>query len=226
MRSEARVVVIGGGVAGCSLLYHLTKLGFSDVVLIEANELTSGSTWHAAGLCTQFNPSYNLMGLLKYSLDLYKSLEAETGQAVDFHEVGSLRLAMTQDRLDEFHHRQGIAEAVGVPFDIVSRERAQELYPLADLHDVIGVAHLPTDGYIDPTGLTNALAKGAQSRGAEIARFTTVTAIEREGAHWRVQTSKGDIRAEIVVNAAGQWRGRSAAWSGSIFRSFRSSITT
>jgi len=156
VRSEARVVVIGGGVAGCSLLYHLTKLGWTDVVLVEANELTSGSTWHAAGLCTQFIASYNLMGLLKYSLDLYQSLEAETGQAVDFHEVGSLRLAMTQDRLDEFHHRQGIAEAVGVPFDIVSRERAQELYPLADLHDVggerervIGVGRRASEGRRD-----------------------------------------------------------------------------
>jgi dimethylglycine dehydrogenase len=174
-------------------------------VLVEANELTSGSTWHAAGLCTQFNSSYNLMGLLKYSLDLYKSLEAETGQAVDFHECGSLRLAMNQDRLDEYHHHRGIAEALDLPFDIVGRERAQELHPLADLSDVIGVAHLPSDGYVDPTGVTHALAKGAQNVGAEICRHTRVTAIEREGSHWRVATSKGDIRAEIVVNAGGQW---------------------
>lgn len=205
MRSEARVVVIGGGVAGCSLLYHLTKLGWTDVVLVEANELTSGSTWHAAGLCTQFIASYNLMGLLKYSLDLYQSLEAETGQAVDYHECGSLRLATSQDRLDEFQHRRGIAEAVGVPFEIISRERAQELYPLADLSGVLGAAYMPTDGYVDPTGVTQAFAKGAQSRGAEICRHTAVTAIEREGARWRVHTSKGEIRADIVVNAAGQW---------------------
>ena len=158
MRSEARVVVIGGGVAGCSLLYHLTKLGWTDVVLVEADELTSGSTWHAAGLCTQFIGSYNLMGLLKYSLDLYKTLEAETGQAVDLHQCGSLRLATNQDRLDEFEHRKGIAQAVGVPFEIISRERTQELHPLADLSGVIGAAHLPSDGYVDPTGLTNALA--------------------------------------------------------------------
>ena len=205
VQSEARVVVIGGGVAGCSLLYHLAKLNWSDVVLVEANELTSGSTWHAAGLCTQFISSYNLMGLLQYSLQLYKSLEAETGQAVDFHECGSLRLAMTQHRLDEFHHRRGIADALGVPFDIVSRERAEELHPLADLSDVIGVAHTPTDGYIDPTGLTHALAKGAQDRGAEINRHTRVSAIEREGGRWCVHTSNGDIRTEIVVNAGGQW---------------------
>ncbi len=186
MRTEARVVVIGGGVAGCSLLYHLTKLGWTDVVLVEANELTSGSTWHAAGLCTQFIASYNLMGLLKYSLDLYRSLEAETGQAVDLHECGSLRLATDRDRLDEFQHRRGIAEAVGVPFEIVSRERAQELHPLADLSGVLGAAYLPSDGYVDPTGVTHALAKGAQSRGAEIRRHTAVNAIQREGTRWRV----------------------------------------
>ena len=205
MRSEARVVVIGGGVAGCSLLYHLTKLGWTDVVLVEADELTSGSTWHAAGLCTQFIGSYNLMGLLKYSLDLYKSLEAETGQAVDFHECGSLRLATSQDRLDEFHHRRGIAEGVGVPFEIISRERTQELHPLADLSGVLGAAHMPSDGYVDPTGVTHALAKGAQGGGAEICRHTAVTAIEREGTRWHLQTSQGEIRADIVVNAAGQW---------------------
>jgi dimethylglycine dehydrogenase len=205
VQSEARVVVIGGGVGGCSLLYHLTKLGWSDVVLVEANELTSGSTWHAAGLCTQFNSSYNMMGLLQYSLGLYKGLEAETGQAVDLHECGSLRLALTQDRLDEFQHRRGIADALGVPFEIVSRERAEELHPLADMSDVIAAAYTPTDGYVDPTGLTHALAKGAQDRGAEINRHTRVGAIERDGARWRVHTSKGDISAEIVVNAAGQW---------------------
>jgi dimethylglycine dehydrogenase len=205
VQNEARVVIIGGGVAGCSLLYHLAKLGWNDVVLVETNELTSGSTWHAAGLCTQFHSSYNLMGLLKYSLDLYKTLGDETGQAVDFHECGSIRLAMTQDRLDEFHHRRGIANALGVPFEIVSRERAQELHPLADMSDVLGAAHTPTDGYIDPTSLTHALAQGAQARGAEIRRHTRVTAIEREGDHWRVHTSKGEILAHIVVNAAGQW---------------------
>jgi len=205
VRSEARVVVIGGGVAGCSLLYHLTELRWTDVVLVEADELTSGSTWHAAGLCTQFIASYNLMGLLKYSLDLYKTLEAETGQAVDFHECGSLRLATHPDRLDDFQHRKGIAEAVGVPFEIISRERTQELYPLADLSGVLGAAYLPSDGYVDPTGVTHAFAKGAQGRGAEICRHTAVTAIEREGKRWRIETSKGEIRADIVVNAAGQW---------------------
>ena len=205
MRSEARVVVIGGGVAGCSLLYHLTRLGWSDVVLLEKDELTSGSTWHAAGLCTQFSSSYNLMKLLRYSLDLYESLEAETGQAVDLHRCGSVRLAGSQDRLDEYAHRKGIADTLGIPFEIVSPERARELFPLLNTDGIVGAAHTPTDGYVDPTGVTHALAKGATSKGAEILRHTAVTAIERDGGQWRLETPRGEIRAEIVVNAAGQW---------------------
>ena len=114
MRVETKVLVIGGGVQGCSVLYHLTKLGWSDVTLVEADELTSGSTWHAAGLCTQMNSSWNMMGLLKYSLELYNSLEAETGQAVDFRQTGSLRIATNQNRMDEFEHRKGIAATLGI----------------------------------------------------------------------------------------------------------------
>ena len=205
MRDEARVVVIGGGVVGCSLLYHLTRLGWSDVLLVEKDELTSGSTWHAAGLCTQFNSSYNMMNLLRYSIELYQSLEAETGQAVDYHRCGSLRLATSRDRLDEFHHRKGVADALGVPFEIIEPERARELFPLAHFDDVVAAAYLPTDGFIDPSALTHALAKGAQAKGAEIVRHAAVTGIERDRGGWLVRTSKGDVRAEIVVNAAGQW---------------------
>jgi dimethylglycine dehydrogenase len=205
MQSESRVVIIGGGIAGCSLLYHLTRLGWSDVLLVEKDELTSGSTWHAAGLCTQFSPSYNLMTLLRDSIDLYELLEAETGQAVDLHRCGSVRLAASQDRLDEFEHRKGIAELLGVPFEIISPERTRELFPLADTQDLLGAAYLPSDGYIDPTGVTQALAKGAIAKGARILRHAAVNAIERDGSGWRVETSKGEIRAEIVVNAAGQW---------------------
>jgi len=202
---EARVVVIGGGVAGASVLYHLTRLGWSDVVLVEKDELTSGSTWHAAGLCTQFNSSYNMMNLLRYSIELYQSLEAETGQAVDYHRCGSLRLATSRDRLDEFHHRKGVADALGVPFEIIEPERARELFPLAHFDDVVAAAYLPTDGFIDPSALTHALAKGAQAKGAEIVRHAAVTGIERDRGGWLVRMSKGDVRAEIVVNAAGQW---------------------
>ena len=205
MKSEAKVVIIGGGVAGCALLYHLAKLGLNDSVLVEKNELTSGSTWHAAGLCTQFNASFNMMKLLQYSVELYQTLEAETGQAVDYHRCGSVRLAASEERLDEFRHRKGIADTLGVPFEIVSPERASELFPLLELDDVVGAAYLPSDGHVDPTGVTQAFAKGAQSRGAEVVRHAAVTGIERSGGGWLIQTSKGDIRAEIVVNAAGQW---------------------
>jgi len=202
---EAKVAVIGGGVAGCSLLYHLARLGWTDVVLLEQNELTSGSTWHAAGLCTQFNQSYNLMGLLRRSVALYETLEDETGQAVDYHRCGSVRIATTQDRLHQFHHVAGIAANVGVPLEIVSPERAGELFPLMDPAGVIAAAHLPTDGHVDPSGVTNAFAKGAAALGARIHRRTPVTGAERRAGHWVLSTPSGDVRSEIVVNAGGQW---------------------
>jgi dimethylglycine dehydrogenase len=213
MRS-ARVVVIGGGIAGVSTLYHLTRLGWSDVVLVEAHELTSGSTWHAAGLCTQFNQSYNLMGLLKYSLDLYEGLEAETGQAVDLHRCGSVRIATTTDRIHQFEHVQGIAENVGVPMEIVSPERARELFPFATGEDVLAAAFLPSDGHVDPTGVTNALARGATDGGASIVRHTRVTGLAREQGGWVVSFADGEIRSEHVVIAAGQWSREVARLAG------------
>ena len=205
MIAEARVVVVGGGIGGVSTLYHLTRLGWNDVALVEANELTSGSTWHAAGLCTQFIQSINLMQLLRTSVELYGALEQETGLPVDFHQCGSVRIGTTRDRLHQFEHVGGIAESVGVPFEIVSSERAIELFPLARPDDVLAAAYLPTDGHIDPTSLTNALAKGAIDRGATILRHTRVTQLVRERGGWTVSTSEGTIRAEHVVIAAGQW---------------------
>lgn len=205
MIDRARVVVVGGGIGGVSTLYHLTKLGWHDVALLEANELTSGSTWHAAGLCTQFNQSYNLMGLLKRSLDLYEALEAETGQAVDLHRCGSVRIGTSDDRLHQFEQVLGIAESLGVPMAIVSAERASELFPLARVDDVLAAAHLPTDGHVDPTSLTNALARGATEHGATVVRHTRVTGLVREGDAWTVTTSAGTVRADHVVIAAGQW---------------------
>ncbi len=205
MQNETKVLVIGGGVQGCSVLYHLAKLGWSDVTLVEANELTSGSTWHAAGLCTQMNSSWNMMGLLKYSLELFNSLEAETGQAVDFHRTGSLRIATNPDRMDEFEHRKGIAATLGVPLEIITPDQARRLFPFARFDDALGVCHILTDGYVDGSAVTHALAKGATDRGAKIYRQTRVTGIERDGDRWRVETTEGEIRAEVVVNAAGQW---------------------
>jgi dimethylglycine dehydrogenase len=203
--TEARVVIVGGGIGGVSTLYHLARLGWCDVALVEANELTSGSTWHAAGLCTQFIQSYNLMQLLRTSVELYGALEQETGLPVDFHQCGSVRIGTTRDRLHQFEHVRGIAENVGVPFEIVSLERALELFPLARPDGILAAAYLPTDGHIDPTSLTNALAKRAVDRGATILRHTRVTQLVRERGGWTVSTSAGDIRTEHVVIAAGQW---------------------
>jgi dimethylglycine dehydrogenase len=210
MLAEAKVAVIGGGVAGCSLLYHLGQLGWTDAVLLEQYELTSGSTWHAAGLCTQFNQSYNVMGLLRRSISTYELLEDQTGQAVDYHRCGSVRIATTEDRVHQFHHVAGIAASVGVPFELVSAERAHELFPVMDAAGVVAAAWLPTDGHVDPSGVTNAFAAGATARGATIVRHARVTGLERGPSGWLVETTKGQVRCETVVNAAGQW-GREVA---------------
>ncbi|MEZ5100211.1 MAG: FAD-dependent oxidoreductase [Thermoleophilia bacterium] len=205
MARETKVLIVGGGIGGVSTLYHLTRLGWTDVTLVEQHELTSGSTWHAAGLCTQFNQSFNLMLLLKYSVELYQRLEAETGQAVDYHRCGSVRIATTQDRLHQFDHAMGIAANVGVPIELISPERAIELFPFASPEGILAAAYLPTDGHVDPTSLTNALAKGATDAGATILRHTRVTGIERRDGFWHVETTSGEIRAEILQIAAGQW---------------------
>src|SRR5579859_6230112 len=215
MLAEAKLVVIGGGVAGCSLLYHLARLGWTDTLLLEQHELTSGSTWHAAGLCTQFNQSYNVMGLLRRSVSVYEALEDETGQAVDYHRCGSVRIATTEDRVHQFHHVAGIAASVGVPFELVSAERAHELFPVMDTAGVIAAAWLPTDGHVDPSGLTGSFASGATALGARILRHTPVTGLSRAPGGWAIETPKGEVRAGIVVNAAGMWAREVARRAGS-----------
>ncbi|MGE5225950.1 MAG: GcvT family protein [Planctomycetaceae bacterium] len=204
--ARARIVIVGGGIGGCSLAYHLATLGETDVVLLEKGELTSGSTWHAAGLCTQFNASRILTKLLMYSIELYKGLEARTGQPVDFREVGSIRLATTPERMDEFRHAEGRARVVGLPLELIDVERIRALHPLLQLDDVLGAAWIPTDGYIDPSSVANALAQGARAAGVRIERRTLVTGLRaRQGGGWDVQTDRGTIEAGIVVNAAGMW---------------------
>ena len=206
MRTQARVVVIGGGVVGCSLLYHLAKLGWRDTLLLEKNELTAGSTWHAAGLCTQFSASLNITRLLMYGVELCKQLEAETGHAVDFREVGSIRLATVPERLDHYRDQRGLARVAGLPFEIIGPEEIGRLCPILSLDGVLAGAWTPTDGYVDPSSVTEAMARGARDLGAEIQRHTPVRALHQlPNGEWDVVTDAGTVRAEIVVNAAGIW---------------------
>lgn len=205
MESRARVAIIGGGIGGVSLAYHLAELGWTDVVVLEKGELASGSTWHAAGLCTHFNASRNLTRLLAESIALYRRLEAE-GRPTGFREVGSVRLASAPDRMDEYRHALGRARVLGLPFELVDRDRIRELCPLLELDDVLGGLWIPTDGYVDPSSVTNALAGLARERGARIERRTRVRALRpRPGGGWDVETDRGDLEAGIVVNAAGMW---------------------
>ena len=215
MRTHARVVVIGGGVVGVSTLYHLARKGWSDVVLVERKELTSGSTWHAAGLLPLFNLSYSVGQIHKYSVAFYKTLEAETGQNVGFRQVSNIRLARTKDRWDEYMYYAGVARTIGVTVNELTPTQIKEIWPLCETDGLIGAIQHPDDGYIQPADLTQALAKGARARGAEINRNTTVTAIERTPAgEWLVRTDKGDIACEHVVSATGNFARKTGAMVG------------
>ena len=206
MESHVRVVIIGGGVVGVSTLYHLAKMGWSDVVLCERTELTAGSTWHAAGLLPLFNMSYAVGQLHKYSVDLYKNLEAETGQDVGFHVTGNLRLARTKDRMDEYKKYCGTANTIGVPFELITPSEIKDLWPLINPDGLIGALYHPDDGHIAPVDLTNALAKGARALGAKIYQGTEVTNISRTSSgEWNLKTTKGEIRCEHIVCATGNY---------------------
>ncbi len=207
MRSQARVVVIGGGVVGVSTLYHLVKKGWTDCVLVERKELTSGSTWHAAGLLPLFNVSYSVGQIHKYSVGLYRSLEAETGQAVGFRPVSNIRLARTKDRWDEYHYYAGISKTIGsIEVKFLTPAELKEIWPLCNTDGILGAMQHPQDGYIQPADLTQALARGARAGGGEINRNTTVLAIERTAAgEWLVRTDKGDITCEHVVSCSGNF---------------------
>lgn len=206
MKSNARVVVIGGGVVGVSTLYHLVKKGWSDVVLIERKELTSGSTWHAAGLLPLFNMSYSVGQIHKYSVNLYDRLEQETGQHVGLRQVSNIRLARTKDRWDEYMYYAGVAETIGVRLNILTPQQVKEVWPLCETDGILGAIQHPDDGYVQPADLTQALAKGARAGGAEIYRYTAVTAItQKPGGEWVVSTDKGDITCEHVVSATGNF---------------------
>lgn len=215
MKTTARVVVIGGGVVGVSTLYHLAKKGWSDVVLVERKELTSGSTWHAAGLLPLFNLSYSVGQIHKYSVKLYGELEAETGQPVGFKKVSNIRLARQPDRWDEFTYYAGVAETIGIKVNKLTPAQLKEVWPLCETDGIIGAIQHPDDGYIQPADLTQALAKGARSRGAEIYRNTVVTSIDQKSnGEWVVKTDKGDITCEHVVSCSGNFARRTGAMVG------------
>jgi len=205
MKSKAKVVVVGGGVVGVSMLYHLAKKGWSDVVCVERKELTSGSTWHAAGLLPLFNMSYSVGQLHKYAVDFYKTLEKETGKNVGFSVVSNIRLASTKDRMDEYHQYAGVAQTIGVNVKFLKPEQVKEIWPLCNVRDLVGAIQHPEDGYIQPADLTQALATGARNRGAEIYRNTTVIGIKQTKNGWVVETDKGTIECEHVVSCTGNF---------------------
>jgi glycine cleavage system T protein len=215
VRERARAVVIGGGVGGASVLYWLARLGWEDVLLVERADLTSGSTFHSAGLVGQLRGSLSLTRMMMNSVDLYRTLADEVGLETGWHEVGSLRLASTEERMEELARQAGWAKTFGLPLELVSADEAQELFPPMSTEGVLGAAYLPTDGYIDPSQLTLALVEGARRRGAEIATNTRVTGIRVEkGRAAGVETDKGDVEAEVVVNAGGMFAGEIGRLAG------------
>lgn len=204
MKDRTDVLIIGGGIAGVSTLYHLTELGWTDVMLTEKLELTSGSTWHAAGNLPHFSNSYNVMKLQQYSIDLYSRLQQEEPQGVSHHQTGAVRLAHTQDRMDEFQRVAAMGELAGLRLKIVDNDELKALYPYLDTTGLLGGLWDPDDGHIDPTSITNAMATRARAKGATIVRSNPVDSIKQlEDGRWEVTTKKGVINAGVIVNAAG-----------------------
>ncbi len=215
MRTHAQAVIIGGGVIGCSILYHLTRMGWTDVVLLERDELTSGSTWHAAANIHGLHDNNNITRIQNYTMDLYNALEAETGQSCGVFQPGSLYLAQTEAREHQLRLQAAKAKYYGLKFHEVSRAEAEALHPLVDYDGIRCIMYEPSGGNVDPSGVTNAYAAGARAAGAEIIRFCPVTGTDqqRDGS-WIVRTPKGDIATEWVVNAAGLWGREVAALAG------------
>ena len=204
MRNQARVVIIGGGIAGCSALYHLTKMGWTDVMLIERDELTSGSTWHAAAQVTQFGGNQSFVALKRHSIDLYRELAEDPEFPINYHITGGMRLAHTEDQMDIYRHYIQMAKGVGIDFELIDGEEAGRRHKLMESHGLLGAWWDPLDGDIDPSQLTQALARRARAAGAEIVRFNPVTGLSQQpNGEWIVSTEKGEIRAEIIVNAGG-----------------------
>lgn len=215
MKTHAQAVVIGGGVVGCSILYHLTKLGWRDVVLLERSELTSGSTWHAAANIHGLHDVTNISRLQHYTMTLYKRLEEETGQSCGVFQPGSLYLAQTEDREHQLRLQAAKARRYGMNFHEVTRDEAERLHPLVDFDGIRCIMFEPDGGNVDPSGVTNAYAVGARANGADIHRFTPVLGTEAQvDGSWIVRTDKGDIATPWVINAAGLWAREVAAMAG------------
>ena len=215
MKRHARLVVIGGGAVGCSALYHLARLGWTDVLLLERDELTAGSTWHAAGNCPNFATSWSLLKLQSYSTALYARLARTVGYDINYHITGSIRLAHTADRVDEFRHVRSQARAQGLEFELLSPQEIRQRHPFIEIDGIRAGLWDPTDGDIDPAQLTQAFAKGARDLGAHIQRGTPVTALQAlPDGGWRIETPAGAIEAEYVINAAGYRGGEVAAMIG------------
>jgi 4-methylaminobutanoate oxidase (formaldehyde-forming) len=212
---RARVVIIGGGVGGTSIAYHLARRGWRDVVLLERAQLTSGSTFHSAGLVGQLRSTMPLTRLMMNSVTLYGQLTAETGIDVGWHPVGSLRLASSPERMEELERQAGWATSFGLPLELVTAQEARRRFPLMTQDGVLGAAFLPTDGYLDPSGLTLALAEGARRGGARICEGVHVTAVRVDGGAVRgVDTEQGPIEAEVIVNAGGIYAPEIGAMAG------------
>ena len=213
--NHAQAVIIGGGIIGCSVAYHLTKRGVSDVVLLERRQLTCGTTWHAAGLVAQLRATQNLTRLAQYTTHLYESLEAETGQATGYQQRGSLSIATTVERFEELKRGASMAKCFGLEVDVITPDQAQQMWPLMNIEDVVGAVHLPKDGQTNPIDTTLALAKGAKMGGARIFEGVTVTGVEiRNGCAVGVYTDVGYISADVVINCGGMWARDVGAMAG------------